>query len=255
MSKVKGLKKNVVKATVDGMEFVRVTNLDANGELINVIMYLNVNGRYKVVLPNELPHQVVNKLAIDNSYEKMNEEEIIAFLEKLKDVKENIKSQNDFLPLDYLAVDTVVDVNYIVTKEANSTYYAINSARVNEFGVIQDNTSVTPLELPYVLINIIEEDCEFENKTFLVHQNIFVHVYREEDKYFAVLYEFKPVEEKELHPSVQVRGMFTLVKTDEQYTVVFDSENELFIELNDEKFQTILDGFLINIGLEKVTEE
>lgn len=254
MSKVQGLKKNVVKATIEGMEFVRVTNLDANGELINVIMYTKVNDRYKVVLPSELPHQVVNKLAIDNSYAKMTEEEIIAFLDALKSIKEDIKTQNDFLPLDYLVIDTVVDVNYILTKEGNSKYYALNSAKVNEFGIIQHNTSVTPLELPYVLIDIIDNGDDFKFNTFLVHQNVFAHVYREEDKHFVVLYEFKPAEENAPNPSVQVKGMFTLVKTNNEYSIVFDTESSLFVELNQEKFQLILDGFLDNIGLEKIAE-
>lgn len=255
MSIIQGLKKNVVKATVDGMEFVRVTNLSANDELINVIMYTKVNNKYKVVLPNELPYQVVNKLAIDNTYSKMNEEEIIAFLDALKDVKDNIKSNNEFLPLEYLAVDNVVDVNYILTKEAGINYYAISSLRVNEFGIIQGNTSVTPLELPYVLINIIDENKDFENKTFLVHQNTFAHVYKENNKYLTAIFEFKPNEkEEDEHPSVQLRGMFSLINIEGKYTVVFDAESKLFVEVTNEKFQKVLDGLLINIGLEKVTE-
>lgn len=253
MSIVQGLKKNVVKATVDGMDFVRVTNISANDELINVIMYTKVNGKYKVILPNELPHQVVNKLAIDNTYSQMNEEEIIAFLDALSGIKDDIKSNNEFLPLEYLAVDNVVDVNYILTKEAGIEYYAISSLKVNEFGIIQENTSVTPLELPYVLINIIDEKKDFDHKTFLVHQNTFAHVYRENNKYLTVIFEYKPNEEgKEEYPSVKAQGMFSLINIDGKYTVVFDTENELFVGLTDEKFQKVLDGFLANIGLEKV---
>ena len=253
MSIVQGLKKNVVKATVDGMEFVRVTNLSANDEIINVIMYTKVNGKYKVILPNELPHQVVNKLAIDNTYAKMNEEEIIAFLDVLNNVKDDIKSNNEFLPLEYLAVDNVIDVNYILTKESGIDYYAISSLKVNEFGIIQENTSVTPLELPYVLINIIDEHKAFENKTFLIYQNTFAHVYKENNKYLTVIFEYKSNEDNEAeYPSVQAKGMFSLINIDGKYTVVFDSENELFVGLTNEKFQKVLDGFLVSIGLEKV---
>lgn len=254
MSKIQGLKKNVVKATIEGMDFVRVTNLNPNSELINVVMYIKVNGKYKVVLPNELPHQIVNKLSIDSTYTKMTEEEILEFLDSLKEIKEKITAQNEFAQLQYLSVGNVIDINYLLTKETNANYYALFSLIVNEFGVIKDNLPVTPIELPYVIMDILNEDGNFKSKTFLVHQNFFAHVYKDEDKYLTAIFEFKPSDKEEENPSVQVRGLFTIVEIDGKYTVVFDTENKLFADINEDKFTKVLDSFLQVLGLQKIDE-
>ena len=49
MTKDKGLIKSYAKTTVDNMDFVRVTNLAEDGELINITMYLSCFGKYKKV--------------------------------------------------------------------------------------------------------------------------------------------------------------------------------------------------------------
>lgn len=254
MSKIQGLKKNVVKATIEGMDFVRVTNLNPNSELINVVMYLKVNGKYRVVLPNELPHQIVNKLSIDSTYSKMDETEILEFLNSLKDIKEEIEKQNEFAHLEYLSIDNAIDINYIVTKEKNNNYFALFSLIVNEFGVIKANVPVTPVELPYVIMNIIDENAEFKSKTFLVHENFFAHVYKEGDKFLTSIFEFKPATKEEENPLVQVRGFFTIVEMDSKYTVVFDTENSLFADITEKSFETVLNDFLEVLDLQKVKQ-
>lgn len=249
-NKIQGLKKNVVKAVIDDMEFIRVTNLDSNGDIINVIMYMKTNDKYKVVTPNEIPQRIVNKLAIDNTYVRMEEIEIINFLNVLKEIKKLISSQNDFIPLEYLVVDSVIDVNYIVTKSNEEKFYALNSVKVNEFGVIKESSSVSPSELPYVLIDLIEKDKNFNNKTYLVYQNIFAHICREDNKYLILIYEFKEATEEVNQEMVTVKRSFTLIENEGKFILVTDMENELFLEMNDEKFKSISKDFLDNIGLE-----
>lgn len=252
MSKFKGLKKNIVKSTIDNMEFVRVTNLNEQNELINVNIYTKINDKYKSVLPNQLPYQLVNKLHLENTYTKMTQEEIISFLNKLDNVKEEIKAQNQFNSFEYLEIDTAVDVNYIVTKTEGVNFYNLGAFKVNEFGIIEQETFVQPLELPYVMVNIIDSNKDFEHKTFLICTNHFAHVYRLGNKYLTLIFEFKPsVNKEEDKSSVQLRGMFTIVNMDDSYHVVMDEQNKLFVELNEEEFLPVFEVFLNNIGLER----
>lgn len=248
---IQGFKKNIVKATIDKNDFIRVTNLDENNSLINVVIYVKKNDKYKVVKPMDIPYSIVNKLSIDNTYKIMNDKEIDEFLNSIKGTNKLIKEQNKFIPLEYLLINTVVDVNYMLAKEANLDYFTLNSLLVDEEGVIQYQDIITPTELPYILIDIIEKEKDFNYKTFLISQNIFAHVYKDRDKYLTILYEYKDSQVENEPSIVEDLGKFILVKSKDNYTIVFDVGHELFSNINKEKLEEISNEFLKTIKLSK----
>lgn len=251
--KNKGTSKNIVRAKIEDYVFVRVTNIDSLNETININIYMQLNGtdgsaKYKLVAPQELPVSIVNKLTLDNSYEKMSEIEIVGFLNTLKKLQGQVYESNKFEEAEFLEINSVCDVTYLFAKGEKEKFYALNRLIINEFSVAHTLDVVSPYELPYVVMDIVDR-FKLKEFTAIVMINHFVRVVKRDDKYICIVYQFVPDETGASKNSVKVLDIYTIAETDKDFVLIKDEESDLFYPMNEEILKDITSDFLDTIGL------
>lgn len=251
--KRKGISKKIMKAHLMNSKFIRVTNVNQLNETINISLYKELIGDdnnidYVKVFPDELPMNIVNKLTIDSTYEKVNQEEAEEFLNKLKSQQMLIEDNNTFNAQEYLKVDTICDCSYILAKEKENKFYALSTLRTNEYGVIKGQSIASPVELPYILMNILEKN-NFDSVTILILQDHFVRIVKEKNKYLCIIYQFSDNEGK---PLVKTLDLFTIVETENEFALITEKESELFVKIDEVSMRRYSKDFLETIGLDMV---
>lgn len=239
------LEKNITKSTIDGNEFIRVANFDTNNDIINMYLYLKVNNRYKKVAPTELPYSLMNKLNIDSNFTKMNEDEIKEFLNILEESNKLIPECNTFIPLEFLDLGYTLDINYSLTKEAKSPFYALNSFRLNEFLIMTDTSTIPFVELPYVLVDILGKHKNLSNSIILLENNLFVKLYKDNEKIFCCIFYLE-------ENMIRSLGNFKIINENDKFEIVTNLEDKLFKDELDEKIDTIVDEALNQLGLTRI---
>lgn len=251
-----GISKNIRKTIIDDELFVRVVNTNSLDEIINTIIYKKVQmgdkNVFKEVLPYDIPYYLVNKINTAK-YESMEEYELKEFLSLIDSQVQEILNVNQFEPADYLKVGNVCNVNYYLVKDNKFGYYCINSLIINEYGKIVGESSVPPSVIPYILMKFIEENEKINRFNILVAPDTFVCVFKDNNKYLVKAYILTQSKNlQELNLSEQV--LCTLVMEDEQFLIVRDFENDLFLKTDDLTNKRFLNYFLKNVGIELVAK-
>lgn len=254
MTKDKGLIKSYSKATVDNMNFVRVSNLTEDGELINITMYLETVGKYKKVYPEALPYDVVNKLSLEKNYKEMSEEEVQKFSKTIEQMVGLISEKNVFRPFQEMEIGLMLDIPYVATRLPDVNLRYINGMMINEFSIIEHFTGFPPQELPYLLMKFIEDNKKFQSETYLVDDNIFVHLEKVKDDYLAIIYELIIEDEKTQKAKLRVINSFTIVDKEGKFILITDDTSELAIKLTDEEFNQFNERFTQNVKLTMFNE-
>lgn len=250
MTKDKGLITTYSKAKIEGMEFVRVSNLTDNGELVNITMYLKVAEKYKKVFPQELPYEVVNKLGLEKNYTTMSENEGKQFSSIIESMVDDIVGKNPVIPFHEMELGLILDIPYLVSQSKDINLKYVNFLKINEFSVIEYMGGFPPVELPYLLMTFIERDENFKSETYLVDNNIFVHVEKFKDSYLAMIYELAVEDERLQKAKLTVISSFTLIEKEDKFIFINDESSEFAVKLNDEEFAQFTERFTKNLKLE-----
>ena len=144
MNKIEGLVRNIIKATIDGIEYIKITNI-LKGELINpegqiiinTTVYRKDADGYESVSPLEVSVEHRNKLSYAKSYTKMDDEEIKSFLEALNHQTKLVPKANNFISYDELIVGNICDINYALTKEKDSKRYSLCGMAIKSNGIMK----------------------------------------------------------------------------------------------------------------------
>ncbi|HCP7144988.1 TPA: hypothetical protein OE939_003613, partial [Clostridioides difficile] len=56
------IKKSIKKISLNGIIFLRITNFDAYGNIINIKLYQKINNRYKPVDMLDIPFSMINSI-------------------------------------------------------------------------------------------------------------------------------------------------------------------------------------------------
>lgn len=246
-----GLLRTVVEKTIDGQDFIRISNQNENGEIINTHIYQTIKADdgnlYKEVFPQNLPYDITNKLSLINSYKPVDEIKSVKITKSLELLKDKILSSNKFEPYEFIDIDTVCDIFYILAKAPNVNFYSISSLIPNEFGVINGIIPVLSNELPYAIMDMLEKE-DFKARTLLVYNNIFARIVKRDNKYCVLIYQL--TQDKDIPDStMKLNNIYTIVKEDSNYILVFDKENKYFEKLSQGDIELLTKDFIQDIGL------
>ena len=254
----KGISKNIVKTNLINTNFIRVVNKNSLNEVINTNIYKEIkltddSLSYVQVLPEELPLNVVNSLSIGNSYEKMNENELQYFLRNSSISEEEVLKENSFTEFEFFKIDRCCNIDYLLTKQQED-FYQLQGVFLSEYGKIKALRQISPMELPYIIMDIIDKQ-GLEEFTALIAENIFFKLVKEDDKYLVVIYtvkdENKSNKKGESLLTIQTLTLYTIVIKDNEFILVNDVNDKLFFETNDIKIKKITDEFVKTIGLKE----
>jgi len=254
MTKDKGLIKTYSKAKIDDMEFIRVSNLTDNGEIINIAMYLKVAEKYKKIFPQELPYEVINKLGLEKNYTKMSEDEVKNFSVIIEKMVDDIVGKNPVIPFHEMEFGLILDIPYFVSHSKDVNLKYVNCLKINEFSVIEYIGGCSPVELPYLLMTFIEQDEDFKSETYLIADQIFVHVEKVKDSYLAMIYELTIEDEALQKAKLTVINSFTIIEKEGKFILINDENSEFAIKLNNEEFAKFTERFTKNVKLETFDE-
>lgn len=264
MNNVEGFNKNIIKAKIEGTTYIKVSNL-LNGELygskgqviINTILYRKDENGYESVTPLEIPIEHMNQLSFKKSYKLMSEDEIKEFLNEINNSLEKIKNNNKFITsYDEVIIGNSADVYYVLNKQKDLEYYSLSGIKVNSLGEIKEQYTINPNELPYVIIDILNNNPEINNRTFIIAVNTFVHIHKENDKLILMI---GFIDNNEIFASgevgkeqtnsllLKINGIYTLAINDNRYTFLNEKESEVLLNINEETKLNILNEFKENI--------
>lgn len=243
------INQKISKAVLDNKEFVRVSNLDDNGEIINISVYLKEDNKYIKILPQNINYDIANKLSLATTYEEMNNEEIEQFKKDLYNNKLDMnfaykQIKNIVKKVDNIIIDNAENIHYLLFKDSNINCPYLFSYTANKNGFINDLLPLTDKELPYVLSSIISKKHYLANssKTFLINNNKFVNLNKEDDKYLIMVFELNIGEKDQL--SLSIINLITLIEKDNNHIAIFDEEHELFFNLEETKISKIIEDII-----------
>ena len=264
MNNVEGFNKNLIKAKIQDTTYIKVSNL-LNGELygsqgqviINTTLYRKDENGYESVTPLEIPIEHMNELSFKKSYKLMNKDEIKDFLDEINNSLEKIKNNNKFITsYDEVIIGHSADVYYVVNKQKDLEYYSLSGIKVNSLGEIKEQYTINPNELPYVIIDILNNNPTITNRTFIIAVNTFVHVHKEEDKLILMVgfindnenFSSGEVGKEQINSLIlRIRGIYTLAINNNRYTFLNEKESEVLLNINEETKLNILNEFKENI--------
>lgn len=247
----KGIIKTLLKCEISGTKFLRATNVNELNENINISLYIEIIGdnneiSYKKVYPNELPVNTVSKLSSMNNYESVTKEEADNFFKIIKEINKKVKDVNEFNDFEYLTIDGCSDITYILCKEEKQDFYNLGSLFLDEKGKVIEQSIIQSMELPYVLMDILDKN-DFKSITILLFENHFVRVVKEDDKYIILIYQYVP---DEYNPLINLIDAYTIVQGKEEFYLIRDSKSDLAIKLDENNMQKYTFDFLRTIELE-----
>lgn len=256
---IEGFTKNAIKAIIDDTLYIKVSNI-LGGDLlqgktiINTVLYRKDENGYEAVTPLDVPIEHRNKLSYSKTYSLMNEDEIKEFLSAIKDSILKIKNNNKLIEYDELIIGNACDIYYAMTRTGN--YRSLSGIKVNSNGEIKEQIVISPNELPYIVIDILNNYPELKNITMVVTTNVFVHVHKSEKGviiytgYISENENFstgKVGEEQVNQAVIKINGSYTLALNENNYTFINDKESEVLLSFTEEEKSLILDELKENI--------
>lgn len=262
MDKIEGLVRNIIKATIDGVEYVKITNL-LRGELIspegqiiiNTTVYRKDNDGYEAVSPLEVSLEHRNKLSYAKTYVKMSDDEIKDFLNIIENQVYKAIEVNNFINCEEFKVGNVCDINYALTREKGAKRYSLCVMNIKSTGELKKQEVLTPNELPYVLIDIISKEPTLDNMTIVIAQNNFAHIHKEDNKIVVMIAMLDDSnaecgEDGRVTLALKCAGVYTIVENEGKYTFITDKESEVLYGFNNIKKYSILKELKENLDLE-----
>lgn len=264
MNNVEGFNKNIIKAEIEGTTYIKVYNL-LNGEaygshgqvVINTTLYKKKENGYEQVTPLEVPLEHMNKLSLKKSYKLMSEEEIKEFLKEINNSLDKIRNVNKFITsYEEVTFGNSADVYYVINKQKDTEYYSLSGIKINSLGEIKEQCTINPNELPYVIIDILNNNPNIDNRTFIIATNTFAHIHKENDK-LIIMVGF--IDNKELISTceiggeqensflLKIRGFYTLAINDNRYTFLSEKESNVLLNFDEEYKLKISNEFKENI--------
>lgn len=264
MNNLEGFNKNIIKAKIQDTNYIKVSNL-LNGELsnsqrqaiINTTIYRKDENGYEAVTPLEIPVEHMNQLSFKKAYKIMNEDEIKDFLNEIDNSLEKIKNNNKFITsYDEVIIGHSADIYYVANKQKDIEYYSLSGIKVNSLGEIKEQYAINPNELPYVIIDILNNNPNISNRTFIIAVNTFVHIHKEDNKLILMIgfiddnekFSNGEVNKEQTNSLIlRIRGIYTLAINNNRYTFLNEKESEVLLNIDEEKKLNILNEFKENI--------
>ena len=252
-----GINTNYYKTIIDGQVFIRVVNTNGNGEIINITMLqqciIGNNKKYKTVLQNDLPYDIINRLSMNSSFEKLSEGEIKS-IELILDATCNaIMKNNSLSSIGVTEIGMVCSFPYAIseTKTSKGVLNPITKLITNEYGKIVATTSIQPIEIAYVIMDMLEKS-DFKSRTFLVYNNTFVRILKMDDDKYMVFYYYLNEENgiMKFNPNY-----YCIKQDDDKYIIIYNQESEYFNRLTHEELMKITDDFLETIDLKRIYDK
>lgn len=243
--------KKIQKAIIDNNTFIRVINLYENDNLINTLIYKKVNEKYELVFAYDLPKHIIENLFKDEIFIDLTNDELNHFKQAMCTILEDTKKNyiNDEKIFKNLFIDTIFDQIYLVSKRYDTDFNLLELLLVNEYGVVKNSIKISDNEIPFICYKVIKNNHFVENKTFLIGNGLFVHFYKENDKYLGLVLTAENIIKvddnnvKKQVLDIDIKYMFTIFDEDNDFRVVYDFNDELFLDINDKKLTKIVKEF------------
>ncbi|MCC0727202.1 hypothetical protein KGF51_12360 [Clostridioides sp. ZZV14-6045] len=234
------IKKSIKKISLDESIFLRITNFDAYGNIINIKLYQKINNRYKPVDMLDIPFSMINSINTSSLYKSVSKKEESKIINKLNMLKKNILKKNSF-NLGYIKIGIISDIYYILGKDKNSDFYGLNSIKVNEIGEIVKIDVLDYNEIVYVLIDLLKDE-NIGERLFLIDINKFSFIKKVKEYYVVSFYSLLSEEENEQY--VKKDNYLILMVKNNSFQIILSEEANIMGILDKEDFNVVDESFL-----------
>lgn len=244
-----GIKTVYTKKMIEEELFYRVSHNDSEVGVVALSMYVVRGSRYHLILPREVPKSVIEHLEREDGYEPLSEVEIAHFESAMAQQSEQIQGQRVTAEGVYTFQGDALHIPYIAVQETpeQSQYFALVALVPNEFGLIKYQRPIMATELPYILMKMHQTGQLIQDMTFLVANNLFVHVELEPNLLTVSILEFETKESE--RGTIRVNETYAIKQMGEHYLTLKGSEHAYFEPKGEHWVHEMLERFLTHIGL------